>query len=223
MVCSRKNFCRFVMGKAVVKEGSSIRIMFCTVTFHDNGDQFHAVSFCISHQRVQGFGSKACFATNGIFVIIQRIFVQHLMLSVKIAYFCLFIGRRNLIICFAHHGTVFLMLQQFFCNESHIAGCRIMIFVMETIGIEEVGIFTAQFFCPLCHVFGKGFRGAVHVFRYTIGGFIGRTQDDGPQHLFQSQGFAFLNGDMGTAGFDGIDRIMRECDFIRQFAMLQGQ
>ena len=145
------------------------------------------------------------------------------MLSVKVAYFLLFICRGDLKVCFTHHGAICIMGQQFFGNESHIIGSCIMVFIVETICGDEVRVFAAKFFCTFCHMFCKCFYGTIHIFCNAVGSFIGRTQYDRTKHLLQSQRFTFLNGNVSTALFDGINSIMGEGDLVCEFSVFQSE
>ena len=63
--------------------------MLRTIALHHNGNQRQPVPFGVCHKCIACLDGITCFAADGILIIIDGIGVQHLVLSMQIAGFCL--------------------------------------------------------------------------------------------------------------------------------------
>lgn len=115
------------------------------------------------------------------------------------------IGCRNgVFVCTGDFAEI-LIFHSLGKNQSQVVGGCVMIGVRQTIGVDKMGIFAAQFCSTGIHHIGECTDGTGYLHGHLGADFIGRGQHNGIQTLLHRQFFAYL----------GINRRVSRCQ-IRQ-------
>ena len=144
------------------------------------------------------------------------------MMIINPPLFCSDICGRNNIIGGLYNILEGLILKSSLCNQGHIPCCCIVIVIIESVCVDEMGVFTSQLLSPFIHHIYESLYCTSDIFRYSGRNLIGRTEKDTVKALFHGQSLSRLDADMSASRLD-IIHLIGESDLCIQRYFFNGK
>ena len=189
-------------------------------------DKLHFSVVRHGHQRVVGLGRVTGLSSHRILVIITVAGHQHLVLLLE---YMLLRGDRCRygVACRLTDGEELRIVKELFCDQCHISGTGIMIFFVDSVGVDKMGIRPSQLLHLAVHLVYEPLvilsLGLCHRLSHRVGHFIGGGQKHGVERLLHGDDIPLLQSDGRITVSKAGETLRRDHNILCHIAVLKSQ
>ena len=209
--------------KGVIHEAAGVFVLLRSFCSQCNDDQMNALRRGIGDEVSSGFLRPAGLAAFDTGIIVNIVCAEHAVGGADGAGLAVFICDGQCVCACGVDGAEVGIFQTFLHNESQIVSAGVMRVIVETGGIDEVGINCSKLGCAGIHEVCKGADAAGSVFSEGICDFIGRGQEQAVQAVPDGHFLADLHGNVAASGGKVIDGASGEGHHVAEIVIFDGE